>query len=230
MYLEIKTNYTLDNKYLAVVTKNGLWIKDIFNNEILIINSKKIEKNYLNENFISVFDNNFNNIKNISSYKIDIRDKNWIIYNPIIFENDKKIQLDEINIKTNFDYKKIQNLFSNLSSLSIFKLFELKNNYVELNYSTIDVDIQLLKLISYPFYLLLITLFSGIIMFNSKKFKSSIFKISIGLFFSVIIYYLNNFFNILGSSEKISVVISVFVPLIILSIINMILMREINEK
>ena len=41
-------------------------------------------------------------------------------------------------------------------------------------------------------------------MFNTKKFKSNTFKISIGLFFSVIIYYLNNFFNVMGSTEKIN--------------------------
>ena len=28
IYLEIKSKYNTDGKYLAVVTKNGLWIKD----------------------------------------------------------------------------------------------------------------------------------------------------------------------------------------------------------
>ena len=28
LYLDIKNKYSDDNKYLAVVTKNGLWIKD----------------------------------------------------------------------------------------------------------------------------------------------------------------------------------------------------------
>ena len=28
-YLDLKSNYTDDDKYLAVITKNGLWIKDI---------------------------------------------------------------------------------------------------------------------------------------------------------------------------------------------------------
>ena len=27
-YLDIKKNFTKDNKYLAAVTENGLWIKD----------------------------------------------------------------------------------------------------------------------------------------------------------------------------------------------------------
>ena len=36
------------------------------------------------------------------------------------------------------------------------------------------------------------TVFSSVIMINTKKFSSDTFKISIGLFLSVIIYYFNN--------------------------------------
>ena len=33
-YLELKSNYTSDDKYLAVITKNGLWIKDKIDDKI----------------------------------------------------------------------------------------------------------------------------------------------------------------------------------------------------
>ena len=42
-YLELKNVYAKDNKYLAVITENGLWIKDIFNKKITIINSKNLD-------------------------------------------------------------------------------------------------------------------------------------------------------------------------------------------
>ena len=74
------------------------------------------------------------------------------------------------------------------------------------------------------------TIFSSIIMFNSKKFKSSTFKITLGLFFSVIIYYVNNFFNVLGTTEKISIIISVWAPLILLMSVNIYMFIGINEK
>ena len=38
VYLELKSSYTNDGKYQAVVTKNGLWIKDKINNKIIITN------------------------------------------------------------------------------------------------------------------------------------------------------------------------------------------------
>ena len=67
-------------------------------------------------------------------------------------------------------------------------------------------------------------------MLRIKKFKSTTFKISIGLFFSVVIYYLNNFSYVLGSAERISLVLSTFIPLIILSTINIFMIYKINDK
>tara|TARA_Y100001958_G_C21215191_1_gene540631 strand:- start:805 stop:1812 length:1008 start_codon:yes stop_codon:yes gene_type:complete len=229
-YLDLKTNYTKDGKYLAVITKNGLWIKDVIDNKILIINSVKIDQNYLIDAYISEFNNSFEIKRNIVSPKIDISNKNWVIYNAEVFDKNKKQKLETLKISTNFDYLIIQNLFSNLSSLSILELLQLRKNYKSLNYSIIEIDIQLLKLVSFPIYLVLMTVLSSIIMLSTKKLKSSILKISIGLFFSVVIYYLFNFFNVLGKTEKINIFSSILIPIILLTVINSIIIRRLNEK
>ena len=72
--------------------------------------------------------------------------------------------------------------------------------------------------------------FSAIIMMNTKTFKNKSLKVSMGLFLSVIIYYVNNFFYILGTSEKINVISSVLIPLLILTIVNVFLIRDLNAK
>ena len=46
IYLDIKSDFTTDGKYLAVITKNGLWIKDK-GEKIYIINASEIELNFL---------------------------------------------------------------------------------------------------------------------------------------------------------------------------------------
>ena len=68
-YLEQKIKHTLDGKYLAVITNNGLWIKDIVQNKINIINASKIDQNFLLDVFITEFDEQFQVIKNIKSQK-----------------------------------------------------------------------------------------------------------------------------------------------------------------
>ena len=230
VYLEIKNKYTTDDKYLAVITNNGLWIKDSYNNSSTIVHASRIDNEYLVDTFISQFNENFEVIRHIQSEKIDIKKNTWKIFDANIIENglSKKEEIFEIN--SNFNYAKIQSLFSNLSSLSLLELFTLEENYRSLNYSTTEVKIQINKIISYPFYLFLMTFLSSIIMFNTKNFKNNTLKISIGFFLSVIIYYVNNFFMVMGKTEKISIIMSIWMPLAILAIINFTISYKLNDK
>ena len=230
LYLGLKSNYTDDKKYLAVITNNGLWIKDVYNENILMINASSFNNNELLDTYISEFDKNFKIIRNIKSQKINITNKEWVINDAEVFIQNNKNVVKNLTLKTNFDYELIQNLFSNMSSLSFLELIEMRGNYKKLNYSLTDIDLQILKLISFPIYFVLMFIFSAIIMMNTKTFKNKSLKITIGLFFSVIIYYINNFFYVLGTSEKINVISSVIIPLIILTMINSIFIRNINAK
>ena len=74
------------------------------------------------------------------------------------------------------------------------------------------------------------TIFSSLMMLKIKNSYNTTVKISIGLFLSVIIYYINNFFLALGNTERIEIYAAVFIPLIILAIINSSMLIKINEK
>ena len=230
VYLELKNTYTSDDKYLAVITNNGLWIKDNVNNNINIINASKIDDRFLLNASITELDTQFDVKRHIESEKIDISNKNWVVDKPTVYLGNEKEIKNYINFYSNFDYERIQSLFSNLSSLSIIELFELKKNYALLNLSTTEVGIQIHKILSYPLYLCLMCFLAAIIMFNTKQFKSNTFKISVGLFFSVLIYYMNNFFNVMGKTEQIPMLLSIWTPILILFIINSIYTFRINEK
>ena len=230
IHIKTKSKYSEETNHLAVITKNGLWIKDEINGKTKIINASKIQNNFLINIFITEFDENYNLIRTIKSEKANVKLKEWLIFEPKVYMDNQNQTLNIIKIESNFDYQKIQNLFSNLSSLSIIKLIELKKNYKQLNYSTTEVDMQILKIATYPIYFILMCILSSIIMFNTKKYKSTSIKIIIGLFSSVFIYYFFNFFYVLGSVEKISLFMSVLSPLIILSVLNSFLIIGVNEK
>ena len=230
LYLELKSPFSNDGKYLAVVTQNGLWIRDKIEEKTLVINSSKIDKNYLINNFITEFDKDYKVIKNIKSNKIDVTNKRWIAIDAKIYEKNNYSTFETYAINTNFDLKRINSLYSNLSSLNLIGLLEIRKNYKKLNYSITDVDLQILKLLSLPLFLILMCLFSSILMLKIKHLSNTTLQITAGLFFSVIIYYLNNFFNVLGSTEKIGVQLAIFAPLIILSFVNFLMLNNINEK
>lgn len=229
-YLLIKNQYSEDDKYLAVITENGLWIKDEINSGINIINANKVDDEFLLNVSITQFSKNFEILRIIQSYKVDISTFEWKLYEPTILINGEENNETEITLKSNFDLKKINSLFSNLSSLTLIDLFDLRKSYKNLNYSLIDIDSHLYKIASYPLYLTLITILSAIIMFNIGYQKNSFFKITFGILLSVIIYYVNYFLNVLGTNEKIPLILSIFMPLIILSIINFTSIIKINEK
>ena len=229
-YLKIKNKYTNDDKYLAVITENGLWIKDEIDNKINIINATNVSDEFLLNVFITQFDKKQNLIKTIQSPRVNITSYNWRLFDVTISIENQISKLSEQKLLSNFDFKKINSLFSNLSSLTIPELIKLRSGYKSLNYSLIEIDSQLYKIFTYPIYLTLITLLSSVIMFNIGYRKNMLFQIIFGISLSVIIYYVNYFFNVLGTSEKIPVFLSIFLPLILLAIINMISIIKLNEK
>ena len=205
-------------------------MKDIINNQTSIINSSKIDNNFLINTFITTFDEDFNLIRSIKSDKIDIKSNEWLIYDAAIFKDNISQKSNFLTFRSNFNQQRIESLFSNLTSLSLLKLIDLRQNYKSLNYSTVDVDMQIYKVTTYPIFLVIMTILSSIIMLNTKKSSSKVLKIIIGLFFSVIIYYINNFFNVMGATEKVPIMIAIWTPIIFLSLINIIMLVNINEK
>ena len=231
LYLDIKNNYSKDDKYLAVITTNGLWIKDEINRNINLINAEKIEGNYLKNVSITQFDFNFNFKKLIVSKIVNIKNKKWIIDNPsITLENTITHIENKIILETNFDVQKITNLFSDLTSLNLWELKKLKNDYISLGYSTLPINVHLQKLYSYPIYLTIMVCIAIILMLNIKQNNSKIFNLLLGIFISVLIYYINFFFNLLSESQKIPIMVSVWGPLTVLILISSIGLIKINEK
>ena len=230
-YTDIKNTFSNDNKYLAVVTDSGLWLKDEINNSVLIVKANYIKENFLREVVINEFDKNFNLKNTIQSEKVNIKNNDWIINNPTItINNISKNQEYSINLQTNFNKEKISSLFSNISTLNLMELFDLKNDYEKLGYSSDEIVIHLLKLFSTPFFYGVLTVLSAIIMFNFKKDRSLFFHIILGILMSVIIYYINFMFSSLGNNGKIPVIASIFMPILFISIIATIGLIRVNEK
>ena len=145
-YLNLKNSYAKDNKYLAVITENGIWIKDEIDDNILFINSKKIEL----DNLIDVEINSYENTIVLTGLKnrpdLDYSDKekqNGFQFN--LSEISSNNSLNEIrlaveNAKSQFD--------SNISNdnLSISNdLINNKDEIIELIDKRIDEHLEKLK-------------------------------------------------------------------------------------
>ena len=110
-----------------------------------------------------------------------------------------------------------------------FEAFRFKD-YENLGYSSDEITLHLLKLFSTPFWYGILTILSSIVMFNMRKDKSIIFHIILGIFMSVMIYYVNFIFGSLGNTGKIPINASIFFPILFISLIATIGLIRVNEK
>ncbi len=230
-YLNLKNAYAKDNKYLAVITENGIWIKDQVKEDINIINANSFKDKYLYEVDIIQFDKDFNFKRNLIAPSILIENKLWILNNALVSDFKGKLKtVKNFSLPTNLNYMDLNSLYSNLSSLNIFELNELKKKYEVINYSSTEVNSAIQKLVSFPFYLMIMTVLAATIMLNIKHNKSKIFHLIFGILISVIIYYLSFFFEELGKNEQIPIGISIWIPLIIIILTSTLSLIRINEK
>ena len=151
LYLDLKNTHAKDNKYLAVITENGLWIRDEIDNKINIVNAYEIVGNNLKNLTITQFDKDFKFIQYIEAPEADIKFNRWIIESAKV----SKMNLDpgkrtKLEFNTNFNSEKIKNLFSNLSAQTYWELQDLKENYKSIGYSTTEIDVHRQKIYSYP--------------------------------------------------------------------------------
>jgi lipopolysaccharide export system permease protein len=234
-YEEIKSEYD-QTKNLVFVNETGIWIIDKNENAKNIIRIDKIDKNFSNIKQITIYnydkDNNF--IKRIDANEGIINDNNW--------------QLSQVNIVSSNNKRNSENYFNNYNYKSNIKINELKNIYkntettslLDINkemlilddkgYSITDLRIRYQKLISFPIYLLAMSILSGLMIINLGKTSNYLKYGSYGVIISVVIYFLNDLSITIAKSGIISVDFSVWIPIFLIILINLIGIIQVNAK
>ena len=229
-YYNLKNNFSEENEYLAVVNESGLWIKEEIGETVNIIHAKKFKVNSIEKVTITQTNSNFKMANTIIAEKAYISKKLWKLVNvKIINHKGQRKKFSNFDYKSSFNGEIIANLFSNLHSLNLYQLYELSENYKKIGYSTTNVMVHLNKLYSMPIFFLLMTVLGFLIMIKFKFIKTKFFTIVIGVFVSVIVYYVNYFSSIFGANETLPIGLSIWLPHLILLLICSLVMVRINE-
>jgi len=232
-YLDIKNNYTQENDYLAALTENGIWIKDQIEGKTNIIRATGLTDSFLKDVSIYKFDENNEHQTRIESKKANISNNIWKLVDAKIYYKDSNniySEHEKYSFESNFDILSVKNLFSNLDAVSFWELNKLKENYEYLGYSTRKLESEFQRALSYPLFLMAMTLLAGVIVMNIKYRGSYLGYVFITIILSVIIFYLNDFSKALGDTEKISLIMSVWTPVSLVFIVSAIGMTHVNEK
>ena len=232
-YEMIKGEYERDKDYLAAITKNGIWIKekDDFKNNI--IRASNLKKEYLIKLTIYEFDKNNNFIKRIEADYADISSTNWKLKNINILDEDGNFiseNLDKATYKSVYDLDKIKNLYSNLDTISFWKIENEIKLLEQRGYSTKQMETKLHRALSFPFFLLSMVFLSGVFTLGINFKENNVTYIFITIITCILVYFFNDFSAALGKTERLSVEVAVWMPILIIFIFSTVGMIYANQK
>jgi lipopolysaccharide export system permease protein len=234
-YEELRSEYN-ETKNLVFVNETGIWILDKNENEKNIIRIQKISKDFSTLNQISIYnyDSSNNFIKRIDADEGIIKDKNWQLNKVHIIsankKNNKENYLNSYIYTSNININELKNMYKNTETTSLLDINKQMLILEDKGYSTIDLRIRYQKLISFPVYLLAMSILSGLMIINLGK-TSNYLKYGIyGVIVSIIIYFLNDLSITIAKSGLISVDFSVWIPIFLIILINLVGITQVNAK
>ena len=234
-YENLRSEYN-ETKNLVFVNETGIWILDKNEKEKNIIRIEKISKDFSVVNQITIYnyDSSNNFIKRIDATEGFIKDKNWQLNKVYIISSNKKSNkenyLNYYNYTSNMNINELKNVYKNTDTSSLFDINKEMSILEDKGYSTIDLRIRYQKLISFPIYLLAMSILSGLMIINLGKTSNYLKYGSYGVIISVIIYFLNDLSITIAKSGIISVDFSVWIPIFLIILINLVGITQVNAK
>jgi len=234
-YESLRSEYN-ETKNLVFVNETGIWILDKNEKEKNIIRIEKISKDFSVVNQITIYnyDSSNNFIKRIDATEGFIKDKNWQLNKVYIISTNKKNNnenyLNNYNYTSNVNISELKNVYKNTDTTSLLDINKEMMILEDKGYSTIDLRIRYQKLISFPIYLLAMSILSGLMIINLGKTSNYLKYGSYGVIISVMIYFLNDLSITIAKSGIISVDFSVWIPIFLIILINLVGITQVNAK
>ena len=234
-YEDLRSEYN-ETKNLVFVNETGIWILDKNEKEKNIIRIEKISKDFSVASQITIYnyDTSNNFIKRIDATEGIIKDKNWQLNKVHIISSNKKNNkenfLNNYNYTSNININELKNVYKNTDTTSFLDINKEMSILEDKGYSTIDLRIRYQKLISFPIYLLAMSILSGLMIINLGKTSNYLKYGTYGVIISIIIYFLNDLSITIAKSGIISVDFSVWIPIFLIILINLVGITQVNAK
>ena len=233
-YEKTKSNYSRDIDHLVTFNKNGLWIKENLKSSQRIITAARPDgKNLLDVTIFHINENSYLTEKIISE-KVNIESNTWVLNEATVFKPEKGIlekeTFESYKINSIYNFEKINSLFKNFDTMSFLDLLVNYKNLLNNGYNKPFLNQSLHTMLSMPFFLFLMTGLAAILTMNTLKRSDNIKYIILGLLVSVVIFYFKDLSLALGQTNRIPLILSVWAPVIALSLFTSVGVIQINEK
>lgn len=232
---EIRNNISGNNN-LLIVNNNGIWIKEIKKNQLIIYKSNELIKNdkqyKLKE--LSIFAHNADGElkETIIAKSANIFNNNWLL-KEVNFYNNKtntKKYYQEFEFETNIKLNKLNTIFSNPDTFSIWGINEYLKTLRSRGYYGDELVIKLHKYFSLPLLLFATVILATVFTINLRKKYDNYVYAFFAILTGIGVYFLTDLSIAFGRTGKIPLTISVWLPVIIILIMSIYSLLRSNEK
>ncbi len=233
-YEKTKSKYSKDIDHLITFNSSGLWIKENLENKQRIISGSRVEGKYLIDVTILHYNQNSNLLEKIIANEANIEKNEWQLKDVQIYYPEdgifKNSNIEELNIKSNYNLHKINNLYKNFDTLSFVDLIFNFEKLIDNGYSKKFLNKSFHTMLILPFFLMVMAGIASIFSMSNFNNSNNLRIISFGLITTAATFYFKDLSIALGQTDRIPLILSVWAPIIILSLIMIVGILQINEK
>ena len=231
-YLEIKSDYTKNADHLAAITINGIWIKEKKQNTVRLIRASELKEDKLRNVSIYQFDEASNLIFRIEANSADIKSKTWDLNDVTIIKSDDNsvTNIEKAIYESAYDVDGIKNIYTNVNTVSFWKIKDIIKLYEKRGYSTLEYRTLFHRSLAFPFFLLSMVLLAAVGTLSVNYRGNYFYYVIYSIFACVFVYYFNDFSKALGQTGRLPIIVSIWMPIIVIFIFSSIGLLRVQQK
>ena len=233
-YEQTKSNYSRDTDHLVTINRNGVWIKETQQNQLILINAQRLENNFLIDVSLDILSEDHVLLKRIEAKKADVTENLWKLDQSKVYDFTNTVKgkfesVDTIEFNSFYNLVKLNSLYKNLDTISFLDIIIEYRELIVRGYEKSTISEKINTFLALPFFLVLMIFLASIFTINNRNINNINYTL-IAVLSCAIIYYMKDVSFALGKSNRLSPEMSVWIPIIIISLFNLVGLLQINEK
>lgn len=205
--------YFRGNAGLHTISPTGLWLREINNDNMYVINASHYSPLDNKLQNVIIFEFNKEEIfqRRIDVTKVEMTENKWKLYDTSVAKiNQPPVFFEQMEMSLDLSIKKIEQNFRSADTINFWKLPEYVKNLENSGFNAKKHIIYYHYLFSFPLILLTMVMLGCSLSIRKSRTKKQFLNILIGLLTGVIFHFLLDVFRTMGISGNLNIFFSVW--------------------
>lgn len=232
-YEKLESIYVKSHSDLMVFSKTGLWLKqNASNNQKNIFHALKIEQNEKKLFDVTIYylDKDDTFLKRIHTDEMTFKDKAWHVSKGTLLDKENRsYHVESLIIPSKLTFNQIQESLVSPETLSFWKLPSFIAIAESSGFSVNRYKLYFYKLLIMPFFFVSMIMIGVSFALSIPRFNNSNKHFTLGIIGGFVIYFLSDFINAMGTSDKIDMLYAAILPTILTFMIGFVVNLHLEE-